>query len=231
MPTTTIGENSADVYGGNSMDNYIRDSSPTANNGTLSTVRIRGLTGDIQRILLSFPDITSISGTVTVSASSINLYATVNSGFTITVEARKLLRNWVETESTHNIYSTGNNWTTAGAQGNGTDRNTTASSSTSVNNTVSEYKAFSGAQLNTDCENDINGSTTHYGHVLERSDGVTATLITFASQSGTDGQRPYLSVTYAAGASGWTGTINGVTNPSHVNGIAVANIDNVNGIT
>lgn len=35
----------------------------------------------------------------------------------------------------------------------------------------------------------------------------------------------------SAGApSGWTGKINGVTNPSKINGIAVANITKVNGV-
>ena len=34
----------------------------------------------------------------------------------------------------------------------------------------------------------------------------------------------------SAGGGGWTGTINGVTNPTHVNGIAVADITSINGV-
>ena len=31
-------------------------------------------------------------------------------------------------------------------------------------------------------------------------------------------------------ASGWTGEINGVTDPTSVNGVAVSDIDNINGV-
>lgn len=36
---------------------------------------------------------------------------------------------------------------------------------------------------------------------------------------------------YSAGAAGWTGKINSITNPAKVNGIAVANISKINGVS
>jgi len=38
------------------------------------------------------------------------------------------------------------------------------------------------------------------------------------------------SITTAAAPAGWTGTVDGVTNPSNVDGLAVANINNVDGV-
>lgn len=58
--------------------------------------------------------------------------------------------------------------------------------------------------------------------------GTRYTLMTSYGYSDVSGNKPKLVITYIA--SGWVGKINGVTNPTKINGIAVADIIKVNGI-
>lgn len=53
-----------------------------------------------------------------------------------TVYLHKNLRSWVESEATWNIYSTGNNWTTAGAQSDGNDISGTYGTATGALSTL-----------------------------------------------------------------------------------------------
>jgi len=63
------------------------------------------------------------------------------------VELRRVLRSWVEAETTWNIFSTGNNWGTAGC-GNATDRDATVLATTTLDGTAANgFITWSGAGL------------------------------------------------------------------------------------
>ena len=65
---------------------------------------------------------------------------------------KRLLRNWSETTSTWNNYSTGNAWTTAGARSDGNDRSATVTATLTMSAALA-YKTISSAQLATDVQN------------------------------------------------------------------------------
>ncbi len=113
-------------------DNWLRDTSPITNYGTNDTIAVgntRGVTNDTRRTLIRFT-LTSIPAGATVTAATLSLwlgylgsdFASVNT----TLSAYRVLRNWVEAESTWTIYSTGNNWGTAGCANTTTDREAAA---------------------------------------------------------------------------------------------------------
>lgn len=83
---------------------------------------------DIYRSLIQF-DLSSIPADATCDSAELILYqhAESHSGSGSTTHSLyRLLRAWVETEATWNIYSTGNNWGTAGANNTSTDREATS---------------------------------------------------------------------------------------------------------
>ncbi len=94
-----------------------------------------GAAGELRRSLVQF-DFSSIPSTVTVTGATFKFY---NSGTDLTDNARvmsayRVIRNWVEGEVTWNIYSTGNNWGTAGCSNTSTDREAAAIGTISVVN-------------------------------------------------------------------------------------------------
>jgi hypothetical protein len=102
-----------------------------------------------------------------------------------------LKRAWVETEVTHNVYSSGNNWGTAGA----------GNSSTDYDETIS--KAISGANIaisndatfNSWCLSWIDGSVTNNGFYIVG--GGSGAYYNFGSDdNATASNRPWLAITY-----------------------------------
>jgi len=123
---------------------------------------------------------------------------------------KRILRNWSESQSTWNIYSTGNNWTTAGGTSDGNDRSSTTTATKQIfNSDNGNYVQFTSAQLAADVQDMINTPANNFGWHIERTDGSNdATYMGYTSSEGTDGQRPYLSVTYTAGGGGgWGGLL------------------------
>ncbi len=112
-------------------DNVLSEISPTTNYGSLTQINVRqsyGAHGSINRSIAEF-DISSLPGSITISAATLGLYYysfSDDPGFYTdpigkTVWAYKLTRtDWVELESTWNIYKTGSNWTTPGGDFNAT---------------------------------------------------------------------------------------------------------------
>jgi hypothetical protein len=209
MPTVVIGNNTGDDYSG-TEDAQIKESSPTYTYGNRITMEItKYASGDHTNTLLRFKGLSNLPSGITVSASAINLYCASHSSGSRTATAKRLLRDWVEgwgdsishDSDTPNMccwdeYGDGNSWATAGGLSDGNDRSSTSSGTMAMDGTG--YKELTGSQLNTDIQNGYN-----QWH-LERTDGEDdSTWDTFTSSEGTDGQRPYLSVTYTE--SGGTG--------------------------
>lgn len=198
--TVTIGDNTGNTYSGTD-DAHIRSDSTTTNYGTNGSLEVtKYAVGNHVSALVKFSGLSNIVGPVTVSSATLYLYYTgpTSGSDTHTIDVHRVLRAWVEAQATWNIYSTGNSWTTAGALSDGNDRVATVSASFAlIGNTSPSYVAYTGAQLATDVENIINGSNANNGWVFERSDaGDDTNYRIFASSEGSDGQRPYLDITY-----------------------------------
>ncbi len=93
------------------------------NFGTATQMYFRASGSNDEHPIIKF-DVSSVPSGATVVSATLSIYISSIGG----TDANKrtdwyeVLRNWVESEVTWNIYSTGNNWTTGGADGIDTDR-------------------------------------------------------------------------------------------------------------
>jgi hypothetical protein len=199
MPTETIGDNSGDDYSGSEFAE-IREASPTSNFGSNSLVSYNPTGSSTEEsAVIGFSGISNItSGTVT--SASMYMYQSSFSGNTHTISANRLLVSFTESQVTWNIRSTGNNWNTGGAKGSGTDRSSTQTGVWSFPSSPDGYYAITDGQLITDCQNLIDGTWTIPQWITERTDSNSGTK-NIDTDDGTDGERPYLSITYSTGAS------------------------------
>lgn len=202
MPTVTIGDQTGADFAG-AEDCRIDFYQPNTSNNSGELEIVQNGAAYPAKAPIKFSGLSNITGPVTVSSATLYLYLIQQGTFdTATITLRRLLRNWVDSQATWNIFSTGNSWGTAGALGDGTDRVATASAQNTSVEGVGQYFAFTSAQLATDVQNIINGVNANYGWLLEMSSDTN--FKKFASDSyGTAANRPYLSVTYeaASGAS------------------------------
>lgn len=100
-------------------DNYIQDNLPNQNNGSNTGINVGEWNGGAarNRTLIKF-DLTSIPPGARVRTATLSLYQyTEASSNDRTLRVYRQKRQWVESQSTWNIYSTGNNWQTAGGFG------------------------------------------------------------------------------------------------------------------
>lgn len=207
MPTVTIGANTADTYSG-FADTMLKENDPTSNKGSDDYFEVTKYSGgDWTTGLVKASGISSIPAGSIITAVSLFLYqysAAIANGSYV-VAAKRCLRNWVEAEATWNVYSTGNSWTTGGAFGNGTDRDATATfASAGLDLSTGAYKELVG-DVNAiyDVQRMLDGAISNYGWMLERTDAANDFAYRqFRSSQASDGQRPYLSVTYSTPAAG-----------------------------
>jgi len=108
----------------------------------------------------------------------------------------RLLRNWVESEATWNIYSTGNNWNTAGAGGSGTDYDSTVLATTNFlsNEAVTGYKEFNISV--SEFKMFLDGTYPYYGFLI-KADTETDDMYQFhGPNTASPALKPYLVVEY-----------------------------------
>jgi len=209
MPTVTIGENTGDDYSG-STECWLKETSdPFPRNNQIVT-GIWDSDIDEKVSLVSFSGISNLPSTLTVSSATFYLYSlTGASGANAILDVHVCLRNWVGAEAAWSLYSSGNSWTTDGARSTGNDRVAAVSVDKTVNTTINEYKNFGSATLAADVEDFADGTLSNYGWAIDpQPDSSTYTERLFAASTDTDGQRPYLSVTYTTGGGGATGKSN-----------------------
>lgn len=170
------------------IDSYMGSDTPTTNYGTNTLIfLIRGGGGVRYRGLWK----DSLTGLSNVEVLSANLSLWINSISSGTITVYSLLKNWVESQATHNIYSTGNNWTTAGAQSDGNDRDATPIAT----------KVFSGSETGEQIfsldvptvQAWIDGTKSNYGVLLETTGASTEFK---SSDHATAAQRPKLTIKY-----------------------------------
>lgn len=208
MPTVTIGENTSDDFSG-CEEVRLTEVAPTTNQDGSDLQVTKFAASDHHNSLIKFTGLSNIPAGSTITAASINIRLVSALDETAeTFTGRRVLRNWVESEATWNVYSTGNSWTTAGALSQGNDISATVSTSDNdITNTGQYWSLGEGnEQLRTDIQNMINGTVPNYGWHLERTDGEDdGAFRQFDDSEGTDGQRPFLSVTYTPPSRGGRG--------------------------
>jgi hypothetical protein len=202
MPTVIIGDNTGDDFAGTD-DSLLSQASPTTNYGSSNEIGATKFAGgDHYNTLLSFSGISSLPSSLSVSSVTLGLYLKNAGGAsTQTLSIKRLLRNWIEAQATWNIFATSSNWTTGGALSDGNDRSATTSASISSNGTTGVYQTVTDTgTFAAIIEDYADGTLVNYGEHIERTDGADdSTYRVFTSSEGTDGQRPYLIVTYTSG--------------------------------
>lgn len=207
MPTVTIGANTADTYSG-FADTMLKESASTTNYGSEDYFEVTKYSGgDWTTGLVKASGISSIPAGSVITAVSLFIYQYLGAGAsgTYVASAKRVLRNWVEAEATWNIYSTGNSWTTGGAFGDAADRDAAATfASAGLDLSTGAYKELVGdANAVYDVQRMLDGAISNYGWMLERTDASNDFAYRqFRSSAASDGQRPYLSVTYSTPAAG-----------------------------
>lgn len=194
MPTVVIGHNTGDDYSG-IEDNRLVQLAATTNYGTSNRFDMQeGVTNQYSYGIMRVTGLSNISAPVTVSNAKLSL-CQATGGYTQTYSFRRLLRAWSVSQSTWNIYSTGNNWSTAGGISDGNDRVSDVSATLTSGARNGVY--YHSGDLSADVEDFINGDLTNNGWHCERSDGSgDAQNNRYHSSESDDGYRPYLTVTY-----------------------------------
>lgn len=198
MTVTVIGDNTGDDYAG-TEDTQLKEGSPTTNYETSDPIEItKWAASDYTHSVVSFSGLSNVSVSDTVSAATLNLYIVGTSAAAAGyADIRRLLRNWVVSQVTWDDYATSSAWTAGGAEDTTNDRSSTITG-TMVVDTSGGYYGTSAANLVTDVQNFVDGTWSNYGWHYERNGASHNQFTTVRTETGTDGQRPYLSVTHAA---------------------------------
>lgn len=201
MTVVVIGDNTGDDFSGTD-ETDIRSTSQTSNFGTNATFQTTKYSaGNDANGLIKFPGLLEISSPVIVSSAVLTLYWTAgNTGHTVT--AKRLLPAWTEGGATWNKYDGTNDWPGSGG-GLTDDQDRSSTVAGTIATVATAANNFSDDAFSADVEGMINGTYNNYGWHLERTDSEDDTqYINWAASEGTDGQRPYLTVTYTASGGG-----------------------------
>ena len=168
-------------------DTYLQYNAPTTNYGSSNTNLLYGWDGaNYTRMLLKAP-LSSIPIQAKISAAILSIYNESTGAGTQNVTLYRVLKNWVEAQATWNIYSSGNNWASAGCNSAGVDRAVAAIGSLAINNTA-EWK-----HISLDLTELALLRASNYGMVIVPADTVPRYIRTkeYASYI------PYLTITYS----------------------------------
>jgi hypothetical protein len=180
-------------------DTRVNNYNPTTNlcNETVLYVGRINDTNDRYPGLLRFSEIISqIPAGSTITAVQLELYETglgPTSSFTINIQ--KLLKPWVESQATWNIYSTGNNWGSPGGSLNAADCSSTVSATISITTTYNHWHTIaSTANLVADVQSWVDGAQNNGWRLYPTATGKYTAFA--SSDNATAGNRPKLTITY-----------------------------------
>ncbi len=204
-PAWNLGFDSYSVQpdGAAGLDTRMLSALPTTNYGTNPRLDIgeHRTANNIGRVLLEF-NLAPIPTGSEITAFTVSLWKSGNdANNNRTLRVYRVLRDWVELEATWNIYSTGNNWGTAGCANTTTDREATEIGSLAlILAGVGERQWELDGALNdyAEVEAMIGGgpSFTNNGFLF-KADTEDADLYYFRSSDyGTAADRPKVAVTY-----------------------------------
>lgn len=192
------------------IDTYLDNGAATTNYNT--TVRVNvgedNTTSRVYRTLIKF-DYSSISSGAFIGSCVHSFWTELDrSSNSRDFKIYRSLRAWVESQATWNIWSTSNNWTTAGAGSDGSDTDlstvlaTRTMSATETVDTEMQW-TFSSTGL-TELQKIVNGTYANNGYLV-KADTETEDAYTFHSSSAaTSGFRPKQVIAYSsAGFFAW----------------------------
>lgn len=192
--TLTNCPTAADVH----MDNGL----PTANRDTLNVQVGESNVGSNVRRSLIKPDLSSIAAGQIISACTLKLIVFADASDNArTMYAYRLKQNWVEAQATWNVYSTGNNWQTAGAIG-ANDIDATAIGSAAVPASMSPGDTLSIGIDPAVVQDWLDGVLSNYGVLLKVDTESNDLFSYYDSENATPSNRPVWDITHASPVTG-----------------------------
>lgn len=199
MPTYTSQPDEA-----SGIDTFIQSNAATTNRGTATGLEIgenSGITKAVSRALIKF-DLSPIPSTAIISSATLTITPESdrsNNARTLSVYRQK--RAWVETEATWNIYSTGNNWQTAGGFGaNDCEQTSIGHVSISASQTVNVGVDISLTA--SAIQEIVNGTWTNNGFLLKVDTEANDQFVYYSSGAATASYRPKLVIEYTVPVNG-----------------------------
>lgn len=197
MANIVVSDNTGSTVGGTD-DNELSGFSPTTQLGSGAQAYIDAWQGPdvFVTLIFRFP---IPSGSGAVSNAKLRLYMTEKGGSKTALSVYEILRtDWSESQSTYNIFKTGNNWTSGGAQGAGSDRSSSAIATANVSGiSTGNYVEFTGSGLTALIQDAIDNAKSAVNMVVQFTDlsFTSQNYVRFRTSEGTDGQRPELTYT------------------------------------
>lgn len=185
-----------------SQDTYIDTSNATTNFGSVTSFSVQDFIAGLDDLvgLLEF-DISVIPSNATVTEAILTLTNAQFGGGSQTQNIYPLVRDWVETEATWNIASTGLNWGTAGAKNTTTDYDNTTT--VTIDHPNGQFNSAT-ADIAAFVQDWVDGTATNHG--LRLSDAATTTSVARAWVSRNHSIKAYwptLEITYTYPAIGY----------------------------
>lgn len=187
-----VGPDEVTLYA--TADTYISQADANTNFGTASTMII-GVAAN-RRCLVKF-SLATIPAGATINSATLRCYvnASLGDGATLSVAAYRVIRNWVEGETTWNIAQTGTNWGTAGCSNTTTDRDGTAEDTQNIEfGDVGGWVEWDLTSLVTEWM----GGTANKGVILINNTGYSASRFTLQTREGANAPQLVVSYTEAA---------------------------------
>jgi hypothetical protein len=174
----------------------------TTNNASANDIIVSRFGGNEERNVVITGDISSIPSGQAISAATLYLNLGNRTGsVSLTVDAFRCLQAANAAQATWNVYSTGNNWNTAGGQGSGTDRGASADGTNALG-TDPSTNAYYSFDI-TDAATAAYAGDDIIRVLLRLNSSSGNSSCTFrSSQSPVDTFRPEIVVTYDTAPSG-----------------------------
>lgn len=182
------------------IDTYISSNAATSNYGTATSFQA-GTYGPIIRHGLIKFDLSDIPDSEVCDSAILSLWLQTDLATKdTTFDLHRVLRNWVENQATYNIYSTGNNWATAGGMGAGDCVATRMGVSGTISQTASLNSEIQITITDlTEFKKMYDGTYTDYGWLIKSTSETDYDIWGFHSrEASTSGYRPKLVVTTSA---------------------------------
>jgi len=207
------------------VDNWITEGAPTDNNEFSNQIEVVAFdTGDRAHGLIRFNGLDAIgAGTVTNAEMGFWVSFTGTDTDANIIEVKQMLRNYVESQVTWDMWSTSNNWQVAGATG-ALDIGTTQLGTGTSTGSTGYFLTVSGSALNSFVALLCANSVSNYGFYIGITDdtGNNGRYEVFSGTSGDNEIRPYLQFDHAPGATDYP--LNAETGSYAVTGVSASTL-------
>ena len=189
------------------IDTYLNSGAPNTNFGNMGVIVV-GETNDgndVFRSVIKF-DLSSIPAGSTITSATLTVTLAEAGSFRANnnraLKVYRSLRAFSESQATWNVYTTGNNWGTAGANNTTTDREATDIGSTTFNTADADESEKSWTLTTAKIQEMIyGGSFTNNGFIIKADTETDDRYQMHSSNSVTSSKRPKLVIDYTPPAS------------------------------